>query len=291
MNVVDVKNGPPSISIGMPLYNAGKTVEAAIKSILNQTFTDFELIISDNASTDNTESICKKYALTDARIHYIRQPFNLGAIKNFNFVFDKARTKYFMWAASDDIRSLDFLEMNFSFLEAHPDYVASTCPTRFEGDKFNSKLMGDASLMGDIHERFVSYFDSWHANGRFYSLIRMAALKKTNYINCDFFGADWALMLSILKMGKTHRCKKGFVVLGKAGFSNSGTIFKFYRRSLIHYFLPFYELIIATISMSADFPYKSKIKIYYALIKLNWKAIKQSATIEIKNIYTRKLKF
>jgi glycosyltransferase involved in cell wall biosynthesis len=276
------------ITIGMPIFNCEKTIGDAIESLLNQTYTDFVLIISDNSSTDNTESICKKYALRDARIHYIRQPFNLGAIKNFNFVFDKAGTKYFMWAASDDIRSLDFLEMNFSFLEAHPDYVASTCPTRFKGDKFNSKSMGDASLVGDIHQRFVSYFNSWHANGRYYSLFRTQVLKKSRYIGCDFFGSDCAVMLSTIRMGKTHRCNNGFVVLGKAGFSNSGTIFKYYRTSLIHYFLPFYELIIATISMSADFPLRAKLKIYYALIKLNCSAIKQSAIIEIKNIYTRK---
>ena len=291
MIVFNAKNGSPLISIGMPVYNGAETIEAAIQCILHQSFTDFELIISDNASTDNTETICEKYAVLDDRVQYFRHHVNSGAGNNFNFVLDKAKAKYFVWAASDDVRSLDFLEINHSFLEVNLDYIASTCPTRFEGDTFNSNLMGDASLEGDIHERFVSFFNSWHANGRFYSLFRTSALKNISYLDSNFIGADWALMLSIIKMGKTHRCNKGFVVLGKAGFSNSGTILKYYRRSLIHYLFPFYELIIATVAMSEDFPYRSKLRIYYALMKLNWKAIKQSAIIEIKKIYARKLEF
>ena len=93
----------PKISIGMPIYNGASYIDQAINSVLNQTFKDFELIISDNASTDNTENICKKYLSLDNRIHYLRQKKNIGGINNFKFVLDSSVGKYFMWLAADDV--------------------------------------------------------------------------------------------------------------------------------------------------------------------------------------------
>jgi len=93
----------PRVSIGMPVYNGEKFIRDALDSLLAQTFTDFELIISDNASTDDTEAICRGYAAKDARIRYVRQAENLGAAANFKFVLDEAVGEYFMWAAHDDV--------------------------------------------------------------------------------------------------------------------------------------------------------------------------------------------
>ena len=82
-----VRNNP-RVSIGMPVYNGAKFIEAALDSLLAQTFEGFELIISDNASTDRTEVICRSYAARDNRIRYYRQEKNQGAIWNFNHVFE-----------------------------------------------------------------------------------------------------------------------------------------------------------------------------------------------------------
>lgn len=92
----------PVVSIGMPVYNGERFIRDALNSLLAQTFTDFELIISDNASTDATGSICRDYAKQDSRIRYIRQHENLGVLPNFQFVLNEARGEYFMWAACDD---------------------------------------------------------------------------------------------------------------------------------------------------------------------------------------------
>ncbi|OYV49269.1 MAG: hypothetical protein B7Z77_08440 [Acidocella sp. 20-58-15] len=94
---------PPKVSIGMPAYNGGDYIEAAIKSLLAQTAGDFELIISDDASSDGTQAICEAYAALDPRIIYIRQPRNIGPGPNFMFVLKRARGPFFMWAAQDDI--------------------------------------------------------------------------------------------------------------------------------------------------------------------------------------------
>jgi len=93
----------PQVSIGMPVYNGEPFISEALVSLLEQTFTNFELIISDNASTDGTESICRNYAAKDKRIRYVRQAENRGALANFQFVLDEALGEYFMWAAADDV--------------------------------------------------------------------------------------------------------------------------------------------------------------------------------------------
>lgn len=92
----------PTVSIGMPVYNGAEYIRETLDALLAQTFTDFELIISDNASTDETAEICREYAERDLRIVYIRQEGNIGARANFQLVLDKARGAYFMWAAADD---------------------------------------------------------------------------------------------------------------------------------------------------------------------------------------------
>src|SRR4030067_476273 len=95
----------PAVSIGVPVYNGELHMRAALEALLAQTFTDFELIISDNASTDNTELICREYAARDTRIYYFRHEKNQGASANFQFVLDQAGGEFFMWAACDDVRS------------------------------------------------------------------------------------------------------------------------------------------------------------------------------------------
>ncbi|MBF0414790.1 MAG: glycosyltransferase family 2 protein [Magnetococcales bacterium] len=92
----------PQVSIGMPVYNGELFIREALDSLLSQTFTDFELIISDNASTDGTEAICREYAAKDERIRYVRQEKNKGVVANFKIVLDEAVGEYFMWTAADD---------------------------------------------------------------------------------------------------------------------------------------------------------------------------------------------
>lgn len=92
----------PQVTIGMPVYNGAKFIREALDSLLAQTFSNFELIISDNASTDATQAICEEYVCRDLRIRYVRQSENRGAAANFQFVLDEAVGEYFMWAAADD---------------------------------------------------------------------------------------------------------------------------------------------------------------------------------------------
>ena len=91
------------VSVGLPVYNGERYLNEALDSILRQTFEDFELIISDNASSDRTEEICEEYARNDKRIRYSRSSENLGVAWNFNRVAGLSTSEYFRWATADDL--------------------------------------------------------------------------------------------------------------------------------------------------------------------------------------------
>ncbi len=115
----------PRVSIGVPVYNGERYIAETIDSILAQTFRDFELIISDNASTDGTSTICRRYAAADGRIRYFRNERNLGAAKNFNFLFTHAGGEYFKWASADNLIEPTFIERCVEVLDARPDAVVA----------------------------------------------------------------------------------------------------------------------------------------------------------------------
>ena len=94
--------GVPIVSIGLPVYNGEAFIGEALDSLLDQTHSDFELIISDNASTDATEAICREYVSRDPRVRYIRQAANQGILANYRAVLNEARSGLFMWASADD---------------------------------------------------------------------------------------------------------------------------------------------------------------------------------------------
>ena len=113
----------PRLTIGLPVYNGEKYVAESIDALLGQSFTDFELIISDNASTDGTGDICRHYEKQDSRVRYFRQPQNIGLAPNHNFVVEQARGELFKWASNDDLYARDLLERCVDALDKYPDVV------------------------------------------------------------------------------------------------------------------------------------------------------------------------
>ena len=118
----------PLVSIGLPVFNGERFLRKALDSLLAQEFADFEIIISDNASTDMTGKICKEYTARDSRIRYIRQTENMGGIFNFNFVLREAHGEYFMWAAADDQWATDFIHSLVVGLENNRTAIGAFCP-------------------------------------------------------------------------------------------------------------------------------------------------------------------
>ena len=100
----------PKVSIGLPVFNGAKYLAGTLDRLLSQTYPDFEIVVSDNASTDETSEICADYCNRDKRIRYFRNNSNIGAAPNFNRVFELSRGAYFAWAAYDDVHDRRFLE-------------------------------------------------------------------------------------------------------------------------------------------------------------------------------------
>jgi glycosyltransferase involved in cell wall biosynthesis len=147
----------PKVSIGMPVFNGEPFIREALDSLLAQTFTDFELIISDNASTDATEDICREYLAKDDRIRYIRQTENLGASQNFQFVLGEAIGQYFMWAAADDLQKPTFVEKLAHVLDLNQSFCCAMSDV--ENIYEDSKQIARISLLGDI--RLESVRGDW----------------------------------------------------------------------------------------------------------------------------------
>lgn len=113
----------PRLGIGLPVYNGEEFLERAIETLLGQTYTDFELVICDNASTDRTGEICRRYASQDTRVRYHRSEKNVGAMGNFRRAFELSSGELFKWAAHDDEHEPEFLERCVAALDADPTVV------------------------------------------------------------------------------------------------------------------------------------------------------------------------
>jgi glycosyltransferase involved in cell wall biosynthesis len=130
----------PKVSIGIPAFNDERFVGSAIKELLDQSYRNIELIISDDASTDGTAAICKSF-LSDPRVLYFYQKTNIGAVANFRFTLERATGQYFMWATSDDRHDPDFIDKLVDLLQSNPGSVSAFSPYDDidEEDRFLSK--------------------------------------------------------------------------------------------------------------------------------------------------------
>lgn len=194
---------PPKVTIGVPVYNGQTYLAEALDSILAQTFEDFEVIISDNASTDRTEEICRAYAARDARIRYLRQEKNAGAAPNFNLLIDRAGGAYFKWAACDDIIHPTYLERCVAALEQHPQAVLACSYTTVIGP--DGAVIREASPVPKVfgHPSSLKRFGALLSQRMCYEvfgLIRLSALRETDGIVSAFYG-DGILLAQLAALG------------------------------------------------------------------------------------------
>jgi glycosyltransferase involved in cell wall biosynthesis len=196
----------PRVSIGLPVYNGEAFLAAAIDSLLAQTFRDFELIISDNASTDSTPAICRDRAGRDARVRYLRHNVNLGATRNFNHVFEVSRGVYFKWAAHDDRHEPGFVERCMGILDQHPDVVLATSRL-IDIDEHDHLLpIEDLHLPWDSPRpqvRFRALANPHHRCESIFGVIRSDVLRATSLLS-DYAGCDRVLLAELALAGRFH---------------------------------------------------------------------------------------
>src|SRR5581483_6480263 len=200
-----MSNAPvPSVSIGMPVYNSERRVAASIRSLLEQSYTDFELVISDNASTDGTTEILEGFARADSRIVLLRQPFNRGSNANYRAVALAARGRYFKWAASNDLNHPDLVRDCVEALSRDPQAVLAYPRTRLIEEDTDKGVDYTDNLdlrMDDPIERFDALFARLQLNNVMNGLIRRESLLRTGLLG-DYVCADAVLLAKLSLMGK-----------------------------------------------------------------------------------------
>lgn len=196
----------PRVSIGLPIFNGETFLEETLNSLLTQTFTDFELIISDNASTDNTETICRSYAERDQRIRYYRNEENLGAAENYNITFHLAQGEYFKWAAADDLLAPEFLERCVQILDNDPGVVLCYTLTE-EIDAYGNTLRKfkpkQRSGSPKAYDRFHEIVCISIPIVSIFGLIRTDVLRQTRLIG-KYSGSDRPLLGELCLHGRFY---------------------------------------------------------------------------------------
>jgi glycosyltransferase involved in cell wall biosynthesis len=187
----------------MPIYNGEPFLAETLESIVNQTFQDFELIISDNASCDGTEAICRDRMAEDPRIRYVRNATNLGAATNYNRVFELSSGRYFKWAAADDLCAPTFLEQCVAVLEERPEVVLCYPKTTIidaHGNAVRNLEDGVSLCAAKVSERFHGAITTVSEGNAVFGLIRSDVLRQTALIG-NYLASDRILLAQLTLYG------------------------------------------------------------------------------------------
>jgi len=237
----------PRVTIGLPVYNGEAYLAEAIDSLLAQDFDDFELVISDNASTDGTQAICRSYAAADSRVRYERHEQNRGAHWNFYRVLDVARGEFFRWAADDDICDPTLLRRCVDVLDRDPEVVWCHAQTReidAAGKPIPDKPLiayDDPEVLSDPplsetegarnperrlqpHQRFRELLMGSAAATRAYGLVRTDAIRQTRRVT-SYYGWEKPLFAELCLFGRYHEIPEPlfFMRIHENASSNLGT--------------------------------------------------------------------
>ena len=256
----------PKLTIGMPVYNGELFIKKAIESILDQTFTDFELIISNNSSSDSTEKICQDFIDKDNRIQIHTQKKNIGIHRNFNFLLSKAKGEYFAWAAVDDYLDNDFMEKNLKILESDKSVVSSVgkiIPYGVDSLEIDStlvdtsvfpkflknfiksgrrrKMIDAGPVSGNMNYKIRTFFKITKSLGRWYGVHRTEQLKKC-IIEKPFINVEVSVFLNLLRLGDFHEESSTNLYEFDEGISSRGIInmAKYSGHNLFETLFPFY---------------------------------------------------
>lgn len=196
----------PRVSVGLPVYNGENFLTEALDSLLAQSLREFELIISDNCSTDRTQEICARYAAMDDRIRYFRHDRNRGAAWNYNFTVGQARASYFKWAAHDDFCEPTLLEACVRRLEQDP--AAVLCyPWSYTIDEAGNRtgmytqhleILDEAP---DVRFRRLLGTHGWYHGSQAFGVMRTRTLRETGMIGC-FPHADRVFLGELVLRGR-----------------------------------------------------------------------------------------
>jgi glycosyltransferase involved in cell wall biosynthesis len=194
------------VTVGVPVFNGARFLERAIDSLLAQTYRDIDVVISDNASTDATPEICQRYVRSDPRVRYVRQPQNIGAPRNWNFVANQAHGAYFKWASANDYCDPRLIAACLEVLDSRPDVVLCYGRTYIVGDDERAVVAYKNDFALDDErpsDRFRQLMSAMRLNNAVSGLVRTDALRRTGLIRLYPTG-DMPLMVELALQGKFH---------------------------------------------------------------------------------------
>jgi glycosyltransferase involved in cell wall biosynthesis len=201
----------PLVSIGMPIYNGAKFLRPALDSLLAQKFSEFELLISDNASADDTAVICNEFAVRDSRIKYFRQTSTIPALENFNFVLRQATGEFFMWAACDDVWEPGFVGALTKLLQGNATAVLAF--PAFDNVAENGRAFRQFPKLAELgtpklFSRLWSYMMQKEKHGKanpIYGLMRRRAILEAGGFKLwgeGPWGSDFLFVFRMLSLGQ-----------------------------------------------------------------------------------------
>jgi glycosyltransferase involved in cell wall biosynthesis len=193
----------PALSIGMPVYNGERFLEAAVRAVLEQTFGDFELILSDNASTDGSLALAHELARKDPRIRVVCNDRNYGAAWNYRRVFQESRAELFKWAASNDLIAPRHLERCVEALRRHPQAVlAYTRTVVFVDDPTKGRPYDEDFMVCSESptQRFRTVLDEMRLNNLFNGVFRRSALERVPLAG-DYMSSDVVMLAELALLG------------------------------------------------------------------------------------------
>ncbi|MBX2990363.1 MAG: glycosyltransferase family 2 protein [Bacteroidetes bacterium] len=202
---MNIQSPLPLVSIGLPVHNGEEFLASAIESILSQTYSHFELIISDNASTDGTQAICRAFAALDNRVRYVRNKTNAGAARNYNATVERATGTYFKWASHDDLCRPTFIQRCVDVLETYPEVVLAypkTIIINESGNVINDRFEDLYNLRWKTPSRRYKAFTKTPLDcNPVFGLMRLSALRRTPGIG-PYESSDRVLLGELALLGE-----------------------------------------------------------------------------------------
>lgn len=200
----------PLVTVALPVYNGETFVSKSLDTLLGQTFGDFKIIVSDNASTDGTGEICRQYMERDKRIEYYRNDVNIGLAANYNLSFSRCRSKYFRWATADDFCAPELLEDHVRVLESDPSIAlcySQAWMVDAEGVPYETWTDDLHLMQSDPIERFKVVVQKIIRVHHHLGLMRADCLRRTGGM-AQHVCSDQGMIAELSLLGKFYRIEK-----------------------------------------------------------------------------------
>jgi hypothetical protein len=223
----------PLVTIGIPTFNRVGPLVKAIETALAQDYPNLEVIVSDNCSTDGTESFCRQVAERDHRVRYVRHPENRGGVENFRFVLREARGELFMWLGDDDWLDADYVSRCARIMNADRAYsVVAGLAHYYTNGKLVHEGESISLTANSPEQRLLEYYRCVQRNGVFYGLMRRQLISAVATREC--LGNDWMMIAALAYLGKVETLAETRVYRSMGVSSEWSSLLAMYKLSRFH---------------------------------------------------------